>query len=194
MAGSEGNGGSAAMGSMDGRVLWTEDWRWRREAGDRARPPAPEQRREGDPDVSASEDTVAVVVRIPRSQLAPERTSPLDQTSHVELARQIYRIRRLRNRLLDDRLFQDPSWDMLLELFQAHHKSRTVTVTTVCAAADAPATTALRALNRLEEFGYAVRVRDPKDKRRLLVRLTAKGLAQMTQLFVEIMATPEGER
>lgn len=133
----------------------------------------------------APEDTVAVLVRIPRSQLAADRGGPLDQPSHVELARQLYRIRRMRGRILDKRLFHDPAWDMLLELFQAHHAGRTVTVTNVCAAAAAPSTTALRALGRLEAFGYAVRIRDPKDKRRLLVRLTARGLRELTQLFGE---------
>ena len=79
--------------------------------------------------------------------------------------------------------FSDPEWDMLLELMLVHMRQTPLTVTSLCLSARVPATTALRRLENLVKTGFVERHVDPTDRRRVLVRLTAKGVRAMTQYF-----------
>ena len=91
------------------------------------------------------------------------------------LARKIYDARRLRDRLLDKKLFSEPAWDMLLALYHLPALELTVTTTGLCCCAAVPMTTALRWLNILVDEGLIERGPDSKDGRRQLVRLTGEG-------------------
>jgi DNA-binding MarR family transcriptional regulator len=97
------------------------------------------------------------------------------------LARQIYEARRLRSADLSvvDDLFQEPIWDLLLDLYIAHVERREVAVTSACVAANVPATTALRAISALVQRGLVERSNDPDDRRRILLHLSKAGQAAM---------------
>lgn len=91
--------------------------------------------------------------------------------SLAEVARRYLRLRRERDALFPERLFADPAWDILLDLFAAGVEGRTVSISSACIAAAVPPTTALRWLTRLEEYGLVRREGDPGDHRRSLLHL-----------------------
>ncbi len=64
------------------------------------------------------------------------------------LAREIYKARRLRDAVLP-RLFGEPAWDILLDLFASEAEHIDVSVSSACLAAGVPATTAHRYLIEL---------------------------------------------
>lgn len=103
-------------------------------------------------------------------------TDNADGTRHpqcrAELARKLYRDRRERDQLLPPELFAEPAWDMLLDLYAAHHLGRPVAVSSLCIAAAVPATTALRWITRMVDAGLFVREADKSDGRRIHIHLS----------------------
>lgn len=111
-----------------------------------------------------------------------------EASEHAELgllAEALHRDRRRRARHLPSRLLGEPAWDILLDLYAAACKGQAVSVSNVCLAADAPASTALRWLHRLAVEGLVERVPDGSDARRHYVRLTGTGKSRMTAYFTE---------
>ncbi|PTS90435.1 hypothetical protein DBR17_01525 [Sphingomonas sp. HMWF008] len=98
-----------------------------------------------------------------------------------QIARILYRERRVRTRFLDGLAeFGEPAWDILLDLYVAGAEGRKVGVSSACIAACVPTTTALRWLAHLESVGAVERETDPKDGRRNHVRLSLRGEEAMT--------------
>lgn len=93
--------------------------------------------------------------------------------------RQIVRSRRLRDRYVGSGLFEDPAWDMMLDLYAAHLERAHVSVSSLCIAAAVAPTTALRWISRLTEAGLFERRPDPFDRRRAFMSLTESGLDAM---------------
>lgn len=93
--------------------------------------------------------------------------------------RQIVRARRLRDRYVGSGLFEDPAWDMMLDLYAAHLERAHVSVSSLCIAAAVAPTTALRWIARLTEAGLFERRPDPFDRRRAFMSLTERGLDAM---------------
>lgn len=93
--------------------------------------------------------------------------------------RQIVRARRLRDRYVGPGLFEDPAWDMMLDLYAAHLERAHVSVSSLCIAAAVAPTTALRWIARLTEAGMFERRPDPFDRRRAFMSLTDRGLDAM---------------
>ena len=115
--------------------------------------------------------------------MLPGEVAEFDPEFRTLLARlqQVISGRKERKRHLQSIEFKDPAWDMLLELMLAHMRQTPLTVTSLCLAAGVPATTALRRLEDLVRTGFVERHADPVDRRRILVRLTIKGVSAMTQ-------------
>lgn len=109
----------------------------------------------------------------------PADTAPI---SAAEL-RQTIRARRLRDQMLGDGLFEDPAWDMMLDLYAAHLERAQVSVSSLCIAAAVAPTTALRWIARLTDAGLFERNPDPFDRRRAFMALSATTLAQLTGYF-----------
>lgn len=102
--------------------------------------------------------------------------SDIAAISSPEVARRIrtyLAARRRRDALLGPGWFQDPAWDMLLDLLACVHEGRPITVSSACIAAAVPATTALRWLKALVDNGAVRRTVDPVDRRRVFVDLDA---------------------
>lgn len=125
----------------------------------------------GDIDTEAAP---AVQRRITRELAASQRSQ------HVDIARRLYRQRRLRIRFFASSLFAEPIWDMLLALFIADSEARDVSVSSACIAADVPATTALRYAQWLVDQGLAKRQPHPSDGRSTLLRISGAGRTAMT--------------
>ncbi|MDP5104118.1 MAG: MarR family winged helix-turn-helix transcriptional regulator [Erythrobacter sp.] len=123
---------------------------------------------------------------VPASLAAkPERVA----RNHVTLARKAYSLRRQRAAIFGNPdLFGEPAWDILLDLYIANAEGKTVSVSSACIGSAAPATTGLRWLGVLTDEGLLVRENDSEDHRRVMVRLTSKGLKAMEQFFDAVEA------
>jgi DNA-binding MarR family transcriptional regulator len=69
-----------------------------------------------------------------------------------------------------------------------------VTITSLCIASQAPPTTALRWINRLEQEGHIERTPDADDKRRIYVRLTPRTIAALDQAMDGFMRADSNVR
>lgn len=87
-------------------------------------------------------------------------------------ARRQLRALAMRNKLFPGLKAAEPAWAMLLDLLVQSSRGQNVSVQSACLASGAPATTALRHLDKLIASGHVVRVSDPSDGRRSLVQLT----------------------
>ena len=107
-----------------------------------------------------------------------EPTSPNGGAGHI---RALLRARRLRDEHFGAGLFEDPAWDMLLDLYAAELEGVRVSVSSLCIAAAVAPTTALRWIGRLSEQGLLERVPDPRDRRRAFISLSAEATAAMAR-------------
>lgn len=114
-------------------------------------------------------------------------TDPRPPARRLAVAR-LRSVRALRARFLPAHLFADPSWDMLLDLYDAELAGLQVNVTSLSVSASLPLTTALRRLEVLEERGLVNRLEDPGDRRKTMVRLTGAGLGAMEAFFDHYVA------
>ena len=105
------------------------------------------------------------------------------QSSVLAAAAEACAARRKLYALFGRRLFSDPSWDILLELFVSTLEARKVTVSTACMAACAPTTTALRHVAYLVQEGLVVRRPHPADARSTYLELTPDAIARLTEYF-----------
>ena len=103
------------------------------------------------------------------------RAQPL-AVDHAEVTardiRETIRARRLRDQYFGKGLFEDPAWDMLLDLFAAELERAQVSVSSLCIAAAVAPTTALRWIARMTEAGLFERRPDPFDRRRAFLGLS----------------------
>ncbi len=94
----------------------------------------------------------------------------------AERAIAVYRTRRRRDQAFgeDADLFNDPAWDILLDLFHAEASASRVSITDAASAPNIPLSTGLRMIRLLEQRGMIERRGDPFDGRRSYLQLTAK--------------------
>ena len=94
--------------------------------------------------------------------------------------------RQQRGRFFNPKLFADPAWDMLLELYAATLTERRMSVSRLTARAGVPMTTALRWIRVLEREELIDREADRLDGRRIFLSLTNKGRRAMIAYFEEL--------
>lgn len=85
-----------------------------------------------------------------------------------EIASNILRMRRHRDKLLGRELFAEPVWDMLLELYVGDARGRPLSTGDLIIAGAVPATTARRCMKQLKNLGIFNHLKDPLDRRRSL--------------------------
>ncbi|WP_296613890.1 hypothetical protein [Sphingomonas sp.] len=100
--------------------------------------------------------------------------------------RKAIRARRLRSRPFPEVLFEDPAWDMLLDLYAAHLERAQVSVSSLCIASAVAPSTALRWIGRMTEDGLFVREPDPFDRRRAFMALSETALDRMNRYFATL--------
>ena len=97
----------------------------------------------------------------------------------AEIAAREYRSRRSRDRHFDRKLFGEPAWDIMIDLFIQQSSGKTVSVTSAAIASQVPVTTALRHLAALQKAGLVERMRSAADARVRLLRLTREGYVRI---------------
>ena len=101
----------------------------------------------------------------------------------AEAVRVMIAARRRRSRFFSADMFADPAWDILLDLYIAELEQRRTMVSSLCLAAEVPATTALRWITSLVEREMLVRRPDPLDRRRVYIELSTKASDGMRRYF-----------
>lgn len=102
----------------------------------------------------------------------------------MKLVRTSIRFRQQRDEYLDSKLFCDPAWDILLELTLAKLQGEPVPVSSACAAAPVPFTTAYRHIGNLVGNRMVRRWKDPLDQRRVLLELEDETYALMSEFLL----------
>lgn len=100
--------------------------------------------------------------------------------------RRTLQARAQRGLYFSSRLFSDPAWDILLQLYAAALMQRKLTVSRLTKRSGVPMTTAIRWLATLESEGLLTRQEDPLDGRQVYVSLSAKGLRGMQAYFEDL--------
>lgn len=85
-------------------------------------------------------------------------------------------------------LFEDPAWDILLDLFAAELEGRQVSVSSLCIAAGVAPTTALRWIAKMTELDMLIRHPDPDDKRRAFMTLAPRTSTAMRNYITTIQS------
>jgi DNA-binding MarR family transcriptional regulator len=110
----------------------------------------------------------------------------------ARLLRKVQKARSRRHDFLNPRLFGEPAWDMLLELFACTVEQRRITVGEMCRAANVPQTTALRWIDVLLKEALVTRRSDPLDARRVHLELTPSAYSAMRDYAEQLSASLRG--
>lgn len=103
---------------------------------------------------------------------------------HAGEVSRLIKERKDRAKLLPEKLFADPDWDILLELFAAHLGQVRIAISCLCRDTMVPPSTVLRWISVLDKEGLKTRRNDPFDQRRVFIGLTENGVDCM-QSYVE---------
>jgi hypothetical protein len=107
------------------------------------------------------------------------------------MAKRSIAIRRDRRRRFPGIAFDDPNWEMMLDLFIAMEEGRRVSVTSLTIAAQVSSSTGLRCIRRLVKDGYMQRIDDPSDARRSFLLLSpAIYVAMREEMLATLDSTP----
>ncbi len=107
----------------------------------------------------------------------------MSEPSAADVRRAI-RARRLRDQFFGATLFEDPGWDMLLDLYAAELERGRVSVSSLCIAAAVAPTTALRWIARMTDTGLFERRPDMHDRRRAFMVLSDRASEAMRGYIV----------
>lgn len=118
---------------------------------------------------------------------APPTRPTSSRRLSAEAVQRLIAWQRRRDRRLGEGIFGDPAWSMMLELYGAELLSLPMPVSSLCIAAETPATTALRRLAELESAGLVERRPDPKDRRRVFIALTDEGRERLELCLESLM-------
>lgn len=94
--------------------------------------------------------------------------------------------RRLREDTFASGLFADPAWDILLDLYTADERGECVQISSLALAARVPHSTAIRWAKIMTSKGLIDRHKDPRDARRIHVRLSASARALMEEYLARL--------
>lgn len=126
----------------------------------------------------------------PASSAGDAQTEGTTPEISEEMVQWIIQARNLRSRFLPTDLFADPAWDMLLELLRAELAHQRIQVSSLCIAANAPATTALRYIKTMAQQRMIVRHPDPFDGRRVHVALAPDTSDALKRYCATVFAKP----
>lgn len=120
---------------------------------------------------------------------AREAQGAVDEESLYQLVRATMKSRRLRRKYLPGSMFGEPAWEMLLALYIVDRRGARETISSLCLSSGAPASTALRWLDYLEQRNFAARRQSPTDRRVVYIDLTPSGRSHVEAYFAEVGAT-----
>lgn len=111
-----------------------------------------------------------------------------------KLASNIYAQRRLRDRIIGERLFGEPAWDMLLALYIFPARGEMLTVSSLSYAAEVPQATGIRWQKILTDQRLIERGPDGVDARKKFLRLTPAGRTMMDRILTRMLDSESTQR
>lgn len=131
-------------------------------------------------------DVSPSALRTVRSLAEAAESRTVTERQLVEGARQLLQARIKMAKLVPKGLFRDPAWDMMLELFISGEEGGILFVKQLMIASGESSGAAMRRIDRLENAGFIVRIPDPLDHRRVIVRLTDRARTAMIAMLQHI--------
>ncbi|GAA4747521.1 hypothetical protein GCM10023264_11570 [Sphingomonas daechungensis] len=113
-------------------------------------------------------------------------TPPGSRPTRASKVRQILQARLRRDQHFSSKLFSDPAWDMLLELYAADSGDRRLSISRLSERTQTALTTTLRWIQALESEGLVERARHPLDGRQVFIVLTHSGRQAIDGYFDDI--------
>jgi len=104
----------------------------------------------------------------------------------MESAKYQYESRRVRERFFEKKIFGEPAWDMLLELYAGELNDEKISTTNLILSSSAPNSTALRWIKHLEDAGLVTKQSSHLDGRVQYQRITKNGFESMTKYFESV--------
>jgi hypothetical protein len=121
------------------------------------------------------------------SARAHDRRDAEDAGPRTLIAEWLYRSRQDRPGVEDHRLFGEPAWDMLLDLYVHQAKGLSTSITGACIGSHAPPTTALRYVELLHDQGWIEKIPDESDRRRSFLALTSAATCKLDKHFDQLL-------
>ncbi|MFC5353907.1 response regulator [Azospirillum himalayense] len=116
----------------------------------------------------------------PAPVTSPSVSAANGENRRLAVLRTLQQSRVARDKYFPKGLFEDPCWDMLLDLMANHLRGRRISVSSLCMASGVAQTTALRRITELHDRGLVRRIADEKDGRRVFIELTEQGIAALS--------------
>lgn len=123
---------------------------------------------------------------------SPQSESGSGGFDTAALARRLLKESDMRAGLLDQDMFADPAWHILLDLYASEEEGRKVSISSACIASRVPSTTALRWLANMAKQGALIREQDSFDGRRLHVRLSPETKTKLKAYLEKIGCARQG--
>lgn len=120
-----------------------------------------------------------------RSMLASFDPAALPDRVSADWINAVLHARRRREAIFGQRTFVDPGWDLLLHLYARELDGNETTIGTLCDCAAVPRSTGLRWVGELERAGLINRSPDLNDRRRGILRLSARAKKGMDEYFAK---------
>ncbi|WP_188260591.1 response regulator transcription factor [Azospirillum tabaci] len=117
---------------------------------------------------------------VPAPAAPPPVPAGNGENRRLTVLRTLQQSRVARDKYFPKGLFEDPCWDMLLDLMANHLRGRRISVSSLCMASGVAQTTALRRITELHDRGLVRRIADEKDGRRVFIELTEQGIAALS--------------
>lgn len=103
-----------------------------------------------------------------------------------EIAKYQYDARRVREKFFEKKIFGEPGWDMLLELYVGELGDEKISTSNLILSSSAPNSTALRWIKHLEDAGLVTKTSSHLDGRVQYQRITRTGFDNMTKYFESV--------
>lgn len=104
----------------------------------------------------------------------------------IQIASWWLKARRMREDMFGPGLFADPAWDILLDLYTAEARGENVQISSLAIAARVPHSTAIRWAKIMTRVGLVEREKDPRDARRIHVRLSPSARSLMEDYLARL--------
>ena len=112
----------------------------------------------------------------------------------LDMCRALIRQRRLIGDSLGFQLCPDPAWDILIDLYLAHHEGRAAYLWQSCVAANIPISSAHRKIGELIAEGLIERTAAMADKRRIGIRLSSAYVERLDILMDRLVGSEIGRQ
>lgn len=137
---------------------------------------------------AADSDGAILLQVLERPAKRPMNAAPLDRHDQLAVIRALQYMRRARDRAIAVCADGDPSFDILLFVYEQALLGNRVSVTAACHASTIPQTTAMRKVDELVAAELLVREPDPADRRRINLAPTEMGNGQVATYLLDALS------